>query len=184
MVSILLCYMVEVMLHTIPNWDVMPLVHNLFIFFSTFPLIVVGYQCGQWNQEGRLPDWFEGKKQLVLSLCVVAAVMLLKSFDLNTFGFCIQVFYTPFLIFALVGIFNGFAMTRLKSFLVNVGDLSMYMWFLHAIFFTTTVNAYTKYLVFGPIHNYFYTLIMTFVLTYAGSWIIKKLLSPIIIRIK
>lgn len=183
-VTILVCYVIEIAIHSIPNWNAMPLVQNLFIFFSTFPLIVVGYQCGQWNRDGRLPRWFEGRSRLALALAAVAAVMLLKSFNLNTFGFCIQAFYTPFLVFALVGIFNSFELPRLKRFLVKVGDLSMYMWFFHAIFFTTTVNAYTRLLVFEPIHHYFYTLLMTFVLTYAGSWLFKQMLTPILNKIK
>ena len=136
--------------------------------FSTFPLVVVGYQCGKWNQEGKLPLWFEGKGKIGLAIGVMASVMLFKSFNIYTYGFCIQAFYTPFLIFALVGLFNSFTLSNIKRFLIHIGDLSMYMGFLHAIFFTTTVNAYAKQLVFEPIHNCFYTLLMTFVFTYAG----------------
>ena len=182
--TILLCYIAEIAIHSIPNWDKMPLIQNLFIFFSTFPLIAVGYQCGKWNRDGRVPQWFEVRKKLALALGAVAAVMLVKAFNFNTFGFCIQAFYTPVLVFALVGIFNSYELPRVKRFLVKVGDLSMYMWFFHAIFFTTTVNAFSRYLVFEPIHNYFYTLLITFVLTYAGSWLFKRMLTPILNRIK
>ena len=184
LISIAGCYLIEVAILAIPNYSSMPIIFNLFIFVSTFPIVVMGYQCGKWNQEGKLQPWFEGENRLFLALSTVGAVMLLKSFTIRTFGFCIQAFYTPLLIFALVGIFNSFSLTHLSRFLTNVGDLSMYMWFFHAIFFTTTVNGYAKYLVFEPIHNYFYTLFMTFVITYAGSWIFKKTLSPIINKIK
>lgn len=182
--SIIVYYVAEVLVHAIPGYDSMPLVQNLFTYLSLFPLVIEGYQCGQWNQEVKLPNWFEGRNKLALDLAVVMAVFLIKSIKISTFGFCIQAFYTPFLVFALVGIFNSFSLTGLKKFLVNIGDLSMFMWFFHAIFFTTTVNGYTRYLVFEPVHNYFYTLIMTFVFTYAGSWLFKKALSPIIKRIK
>ena len=60
----------------------------------------------------------------------------------------------------------------------------MYMWFIHAIFFTETVNHYTKHLVFSSSFNCFiYTFIMTFAITYAIAWIIKKMLTPIINKI-
>ena len=60
----------------------------------------------------------------------------------------------------------------------------MYMWFFHAIFFTESVNLYTKNWVFKPFYSFPWTLLITFVLTYLGSWIIKKALTPIIIKIR
>ena len=184
LLSVFVCYLIEVLIYAKLPWQSVPLIHSLFIFFSTFPLIVVGYQCGKWNEHGLIPHWFEGRWKMLWAISTVIIIMLLKAFDINIFGFCIQAFYTPFLVFALVGIFNSFEMKRLKGFLMNVGDLSMYMWFFHAVFFTTSVNAFTRNFVFEPIQNYFYTLLMTFVLTYAGSWIFKKLLTPIMRRIK
>lgn len=177
-------YIVAVVLHSIPNWDQMPIVHMMFTTCTLIPLIIVGYMCAMWNSEGRLPLWFEGKNRLPWALLTIAIVMFINGLRFETKGVCIQAFYTPFLIFAVVGIFNSFELKWLSKGLTNVGDLSMYMWFFHAIFFTETVNLYTKNLVFEPIHNYFYTLVMTFVLTYCGSWVIKKILTPILNKIK
>lgn len=177
-------YAFAIGLHSIPNWDTMPMVHMLFTTCTLIPLIIVGYMCALWNSEGKIPNWFEGKSRLPLAIVTIVIVMLINGIQIETKGFCIPAFYTPFLIFAVVGIFNSFELKWLRQGLTKVGDLSMYMWFFHAIFFTTSVNLYTRNLVFEPIHNYFYTLIMTFVLTYCGSWVIKKLVTPIINRIK
>lgn len=177
-------YVIAVGLHVIPNWDSVPIVAIMFTSFRLIPLIIVGYMCAMWNAHGKLPRWFEGKKHIPHALFTILVVIVLQSIGIPSAGFCLQAFYMPFLIFAVVGIFNSIELKWLSKGLIKVGDLSMYMWFFHAIFFTDTVNLYTKNLVFGPIHNFFYTLLATFILTYVGSWIIKKIVSPIIIRIK
>jgi peptidoglycan/LPS O-acetylase OafA/YrhL len=156
----------------------------VFNYTLCIPVVIVGYQCGYWNGKGLVPRWFEGRNRLPVALIAIAATLLLKTISFPVAGFCIQAFYTPILIFAVVGIFNSFKLSWLSKGLQKVGDLSMYMWFFHAIFFTTSVNLYTKNLVFEPFHNYFYTLAMTFILTFAGSWVIKKLLSPVMQVIK
>lgn len=184
LISIMGYYVAECALHTLPHWDTNPLLHNLFTYTSIIPLVIVGYQCAVWNSEGRLPHWFEGEKRLPLALATIIVVLFIKSADIPSLGFCLQAFYTPFFVFAVVGIFNSFKLPVLTSALTKVGNLSMYMWFFHAIFFTKTVNRYSRDLVMEPIHNYFYTFLMTFVLTYIGSWIVKRLLSPVINKIK
>lgn len=184
LVSTIGFYIIAIGLHTIPNWDSIPMIAILFTSFRLIPLIIIGYMCAMWNVQGKLPHWFEGKKRMPIALLAIVQVMALQTLQIPTAGFCVQAFYTPFLVFALVGIFNSFKLKRLKQGFTKVGDLSMYMWFFHAIFFTETVNLYTKNLVFEPFHNFFYTFTMTFVLTYLGSWIIKNIVSPIINRIK
>lgn len=183
-VAIIGFYVLAIAFHMIPNWDQMPIIHMMFTTCTLIPLIIVGYMCAKWNGDGKIPQCFEGKSRLPLALLTIIVVIIINGFRLETKGFCIQAFYTPLLIFAIVGIFNSFELKWLSKGLTKVGDLSMYMWFFHAIFFTETVNHYTKNLVFEPVHNYFYTLFMTFVLTYCGSWVIKKLLTPIINKIK
>lgn len=184
LVSTIAFYVVAVGLHTIPDWDSIPMIAILFTSFRLIPLIIVGYMCAMWNVQGKLPHWFEGKKRMPIALLAIVVVIALQTLQFPTAGFCLQAFYTPFLVFALVGIFNSFKLKRLKQGFTKVGDLSMYMWFFHAIFFTEAVSLYTKNLVFEPFHNFFYTFTMTFVLTYLGSWIIKNIVSPIINRIK
>lgn len=182
--SILGFYLLECAIHVIPRWQESSLFQNLFNLTLTIPIVIVGYMCAKWNSEGKIPTWFEGKKRIPFALAIILTVMLVNGIKIPTLGFCLQAFYTPFLIFAVVGIFNSIECKWLSIGLTKVGELSMYMWFFHAIFFTETVNLYTKNLVFEPIHNYFYTLVMTFILTYAGSWVIKKLLNPVLNRVK
>lgn len=184
LVSTLGFYVVAVGVHTIPKWDSIPIIAILFTSFRLIPLIIVGYMCAMWNTQGKLPHWFEVEKRMPIALLAIVVVIALQTLQIPTAGFCVQAFYTPFLVFALVGIFNSFKLKRLKQGFTKVGDLSMYMWFFHAIFFTETVNLYAKNLVFEPFHNFFYPFTMTFVLTYLGSWIIKNIVSPIINRIK
>lgn len=183
-VSLMVYYIVSVAIHFFPAWDTNPLLHNLFVYTTLIPIVIVGYMCARWNKEGKIPTWFEGKNKVWISLLTIVIVLVLQSLNIPTKGFCLQAFYTPFLIFAIVGIFNSFELKWLSKVFANVGELSMYMWFFHAIFFTDTVNLYTKDLVFEPFHCFPYTFIMTFILTYAGSWIIRKILTPVINRIR
>lgn len=177
-------YIAAAGIHTIPEWNKIPFTNILFTTCRLIPLIIVGYMCGVWNRKGIIPQWFEGKNKLLLSLIAIIIIMLINAFRYPVAGFCIQAFYTPILIFAIIGIFNSYEVKWLNKVLIKVGNLSMYMWFFHAIFFTETVNLYTKHLVFEPINNYFYTLIMTLLLTYVGSYIIQKIISPITKLIK
>lgn len=182
--AILVFYAAAVLLHFIPGWADMPLVSMLFTTFRIIAIIIVGYMCAMWNEQGKIPHWFEGKSRLLISILAICAVLLIQAANIPSAGFCIQAFYTPVFVFAIVGICNSFDSKWLKSALSKVGDLSMYMWFFHAIFFTESVNLYTKNLVFEPFHTWAYTFVMTFVLTYLGSWGIQAALSPIIKRIK
>ena len=182
--SIIVYYIAECAIHFVHGWNTNALLQQLFNYTILIPVVILGYMCAKWNNEGKIPHWFEGKSHLPMALLTIIVVMIVNGLRFETKGFCVQAFYTPFLIFAIVGIFNSFELKWLRKGLTKVGDLSMYMWFVHAIFFTEAVNLYIKSLVFEPIHNYFYTLFMTFVLTYCGSWVIKKLLTPIINTIK
>ena len=184
LVSILGFYGLTVLIHTFLPWSVYPILQNVFTFTSLVPVVIVGYMCAYWNSQGLIPKWFEGKHKWHLSLMTILLVLVIQALRIPTMGFCIQAFYTPFLIFAIIGIFNSYSLNVVRHFLLKVGDLSMYMWFFHAVFFTETVNLYTKNLVMEPFHSFPYTLLMTFVLTYLGSWCFKKLLTPLINKIK
>ena len=184
LVSILGFYGLTVLIHTFLPWSVYPILQNVFTFTSLVPVVIVGYMCAYWNSQGLIPKWFEGKHKWHLSLMTILLVLVIQALRIPTMGFCIQAFYTPFLIFAIIGIFNSYSLNVVRHFLLKVGDLSMYMWFFHAVFFTETVNLYTKNLVMEPFHSFPYTLLMTFVLTYLGSWCFKKLLTPIMNKIK
>ena len=182
--SIMLFYVISVFTYLFTDWQSNLLFHNFFIFTTNVPVVIVGYMCGFWNKQGGIPLWFEGSSRWWLSLSAILCILLFKALNISTMGFSLEAFYTPIFVFASLGILKFVKCDILKGFLWKVGDLSMYMWFFHAIFFTETVNLYTKYLVMEPYHTYLYTLFMTFVLTYVGSWCFQKLLTPIMNKIK
>ena len=148
------------------------------------PNVIVGFMCAKWNREGKLPNWFEGRDKLWLCFVAIFIVLVIQGLNIPTKGLPLNALITPFFIFAVVGIFNSSERKPIKRFLTKVGDLSMYMWFFHAIFFTDTVNLYTKNLVFEPFHCFFYTFAMTFIQSYIASWVIKKLITPVMNKIK
>jgi hypothetical protein len=124
LISIFAYYVLECAIHFIPNWSSYPLIQSVFNYTLCIPLVLVGYQCGYWNNNGQLPKWFEGRRRLSIALIAICAVMLINAFRFPVAGFCIQAFYTPILIFAVVGIFNSFKLSWLSKGLQKVGDLS------------------------------------------------------------
>lgn len=177
-------YALLCLIRFLPMWNTNPYLYGLFNYALLMPNIILGLMCAKWNKEEKFPNWFEGKNKLWICLVVICVVLVIPGLNIPTKGLPLTAFYTPLLIFAILGVFNSFKMKHLMNFQIKVGDLSMYMWFFHAIFFTTSVNLYTKNLVFEPFHCFLYTFVMTFVLSYMASWIIKKLITPILNQMK
>lgn len=176
-------YVIQVALHSLPDWEHRPIIYILFYTANLMPLVTIGYMTAKWNKEGKLPQLLFGKFSIIIFILGILVSLFLKSLSFKTYGLPFHAIYTPVFVFSCVGILNAIRAERAKAALIHIGDLSMYMWFFHAIFYSDTVNLYTKPIVFAY-NNFLYTFIVTFVITYIGSWLIKKLLTPVMNKIK
>ncbi len=176
---IVLAYVLEAAVHTIPNWADNDWTKRLFDCFLCTPGVLLGYL---FAHEG----WFT-KIQitksasafwLVLAAMVIAMVFVLRSQIGALLGFNLDFFYASLFIFAVLIILNLYELPVLYKFLATLGDVSVYMWFFHALFFTGAVAP-----VYGPLRQISDSLWIvtpwTIFLTFVCSWGLDKITSLI-----
>ena len=81
-------------------------------------------------------------------------------------------------ILGILVIFNSCKMPIISKVLTSLGNLSVYMWFFHALFFTDIVRTiYQPFILVS--NNIFIITIWTILLTYLCSWILKTIVERI-----
>ena len=79
-------------------------------------------------------------------------------------------------IFSIVVLFNGFRLKYLSTILMKLGELSVYMWFVHALFFTQCVRHIYQPLILVSNNVYVVTL-WTMFLTTIIAWVLHSAVS-------
>ena len=93
-------------------------------------------------------------------------------------GFSLFIIYAPMAIFGILVIFNSCKMPIISKVLTSLGNLSVYMWFFHALFFTDIVRTiYQPFILVSD--NIFIITIWTIILTYVCCWILKTIVERI-----
>ena len=147
------------------------------------PTTVLGYLFGREHYYERLkinkklPKWCV----LLFAVSLIVIVLRIRFYRWGWNGFLLDFFYAPIVIGALVVIFNKFEFKPLRGVLVRIGDLSTYMWFFHALFFTKAVRWFYQpaITVFSDVNL---VVLWTIILTYVVSWIIKRLVDIVSLR--
>lgn len=175
--SIIIFYLGEVIIHEyLPyqtdNW----FIHSIFTCFTVSPVIVLGYSFAKTNlfQRVRVPNKLSvGIGALVLSLFVL---FFRVTFPSSIFGFGLGFFWAPCFIFLILVISSIFNNVYIKKILCELGDKSVYMWFIHSLFFT----AATRYF-YGPLvifsQNLWIIGLWTIVFSYIVSVGLKKIMD-------
>lgn len=129
---ILICALICFLLNFIMGHWVAHLYYCL--FYS--PVLAVGYYFGKY-------DWAKVKHDFSsLELLVVLAFgLLLSAMFHNIMGFCIYTVATPMVVFPIVALFKRIQVPHLYGFLKRIGQVSVYMWFIHAIFFSSKTRS-------------------------------------------
>jgi len=176
-VIVISIYVLEVLYHTF-IFDSIPENRALLIYtcFRYLPIAVLGYLFAHERYYERIRiDRLSPLVALVMSVLVFLVVLKISSFALFK-GFQLDFFYAPLFIGAIVTFFNKFKLNPLRRLLGKFGDLSVYMWFFHAIFFTETI----KWL-YQPAITIFkdinLVVLWTIVLTFFASWLIKTVVD-------
>lgn len=100
------------------------------------PVLVVGYVAAKQEWIKRIPD-LPTKSYLIIILIVLASRCLISSIK----GIATDTFFAPIFVFAVVAYLNKAKVAGwLKKSFERFGRVSMYMWFIHAIFY----SSYTK----------------------------------------
>lgn len=121
-------------------------------------------------------------KGLVLVICVslIVLIFFMRSYtysDHNPFN--LDFFYSPLFIGAIAVLFSTFKWHPVRVVLMKVGEVSVYMWFFHALFFTKAVRWFYQpaITIFNDINL---VEVWTIMLTFLASWLIKSIVDKLI----
>ncbi len=90
-----------------------------------------------------------------------------------------DLFYAPLVVGAIAILFNKFEWPVARKTLTKLGELSVYMWFFHALFFTNAVRWFYQpaITIFEDVNLVF---LWTITITFFASWIIKICVDAIL----
>lgn len=139
------------------------------------PCMILGYLFSRkhWFQRIPIP-----RHWLVIPIAILA---ILLTFYMRykiggIYGFNMDFFYAPMIIFCILTIFNQYRMLCFSQVMTELGDKSVYMWFFHGVFFTAATRS-----VYQPIilisDNLWIISVWTIIITYVASALIKKIVE-------
>lgn len=171
-VMIILTYIAGVAIHElIPNYSANDWTQRLFDCMLTSPAMILGYLFAHEGYYGkiRVPEhWI----MIVLSVLLVVMVFVLRYYLGSIAAFNLDFFYAPLFIFAVLVIFNLCKLPVLTKVLTAFGNVSVYMWFFHALFFTGVVRSvYQPFILIS--HSLWVIIPWTILLTFCCSWVLQ-----------
>lgn len=152
----------------------------LFNCLMMTPCMVLGYLFAHNSYFERIKiDGFSKLWVMVLCFTVMIITFVLKlTISIKHNPFQLDFFYAPMMIGSIVVLFNKFRLTSLRKILGKMGEYSVYMWFFHALFFTTPVKWFYQPSI--TIYNHInLVVIWTVILTFGASWLIKNAVDHI-----
>lgn len=168
-------YIFEVALHTVPNYEANTIIHDLFSCFLYFPCFLVGY----WMAENRVVEklklmkWMRNPFLNLIGIAVIFGARILVS---SIAGFLLDVFYAPILICLTANLFEMVDCKSVSEVFNILGKYSTGMWFFHAVFFSTYVCEWFQpilKLVSWPPLMYVWLVILSL----AGAFVYQKILD-------
>lgn len=169
-------YLCQVAIHSLPNWSDNDFISAGFNCMMQTPCMILGYLFAKYHifERARLP---KSKIAIfVISLLILVGAFVLRYYKSAVLGFGLGVIYAPMAIFSIVVLFNGFRLKYLSTILMKLGELSVYMWFVHALFFTQCVRHIYQPLILVSNNVYVVTL-WTMFLTTIIAWVLHSAVS-------
>ncbi len=169
----------------LPPTEQMRLVYALYNSLLMTPCMLLGYLFARNGYYERIRV-DKCSKGLTLAICLIVLLLtfvLRRYVKIYHFPIHKDFFQIPFLIGAIVLLFNKFRWDALRRVLVKMGELSVYMWFFHALFFTTPVRWFYQPMItiFGHINL---VVLWAILFTFIASWIIKTIVDWVMMRLK
>ena len=87
-----------------------------------------------------------------------------------------DIIYAPVIILCILVVFSQFKLKYLSKVMSELGDKSVYMWFVHALFFTAATRpVYHQFVMIS--NNLWIVAVWTIVFSYLASLLIKKVVE-------
>jgi hypothetical protein len=172
-----LAFVLEAAVHAIPGYTDNDWTQRLFDCLLCTPCMLLGYLFAHegWFTRIRIP-----KKSsmlfIVFAVMLIVMVFILRSYFGSVAGFNLDFFYAPLFILSVLIVFNLYHLPVLTKVLSVLGDVSVYMWFFHALFFTDVVCGVYKPLI-SISDNLWVVTPWTILLTFISSWCISNVMG-------
>jgi len=176
-------YLICVAVHSIPgSMENKPLL-ALFNSLMMTPIMLLGYLFAHEHYYekiniGRYPRYIT----IVMSLILIVLVFVVRRRRWAILAFQLDFFYAPLVIFGIVVIFSLIRWQPVKILFSKLGEVSVYMWFLHALFFTEAVAWFYQPMI-TIFDNVNLVVIWAITLTFFVSWLLKSIVDQITKRI-
>lgn len=174
---IILAYLGEIAVHSIPWYSDNDLTQRLFDCLLCTPGMLLGYLFAHegWYTKMKVPAHWS---LTIAAVLLATAVLALRFYVASIAGFHLDFFYAPLFILSVLIIFNQYELLLLTNVLIAFGNVSVYMWFFHALFFTDAVRG-----VYEPLirisDNLWIVTCWTVLLTYVCSWALKHIVERV-----
>lgn len=147
--------------------------HALFICLSWTPNILLGYLFARKNlfQKVRIPNhWSVPLTAIIIVAVTLWIKMVLPGIKILNF----DIIYAPIIILCILVVFSQYQMKWFAKVMSELGDKSVYMWFVHALFFTAATRpVYHQFVMISD--NLWLVAIWTILLSYIISFVLKKI---------
>lgn len=169
---VIVAFILEAAVHAIPGWSDHDWTQRLFDCLSCTPCMLLGYLFAHegWYIKMQIP---RQSSMLFVAFAFVVIVFALRGSLGAISGFNLDFFYAPLFILVVLMIFNLYELPVLKRILIEFGNVSVYMWFFHALFFTEAVKSVYSPLIMVSDSLWIMTP-WTILLTFVCSWLISK----------
>ena len=167
-------YIIEVFLHSLPIYGDSVIVSDLFNCFLYMPCVLIGFLFAKHNVFERVRKKLPNN--IIIYLGLVIMILLLRLKCSSVFGFCMDVFYVPCMVYSQDRI-----LTKLKSVkiisnpLTILGKFSTEIWFFHAVFFSTYLKDYFQWILW-IVNNPVLVFLLCMTLSLGASIVINRLI--------
>ena len=173
-------YALQVLTHPIidkiPDEKIQCVLINCFLLT---PVTALGYLIAHEGYYERiridkLPSFFV----IIATVLILCLTIYLESILRVRFGILFDFFYVPIAIGAIVIFFTKFEVKPFRTVMIKLGWVSMYIWFLHALFHTPPVRWFYQPIVtiFNDVNL---VVLWTIVVAFFFAWILKSIMDRI-----
>ena len=173
-------YLLEVIFHSVPNYENITIIHDLFTCFLYFPCFLVGYLMAQHRIMEEMDSFLPSNRKFRVFISVIGLVVvfMMRYMRAGVLGFLFDVFYAPLFVFFVAKLFEALQKRKICSIFSVLGKYSTGIWFFHAVFFSTYVSDLFRpilLLVKQPVFMYIWCVFLSLV----GAFAFQKLLEGI-----
>lgn len=175
-VACIACYAGMTLIHqSVPDFNSRDWWHIIFVCLGWTPLIMFGYLTAKLKlvEKIKIP---ENGITLSAAIILIPIILILKSKYQSLMILNFDLIYAPVMILCILTIFTLIRNRVIKRIFTELGNMSVYMWFIHSIFFTICSSRIYQPLIMIS-DNLWIVSIWTILLSYLISIPLKRIIG-------